>query len=147
MKWFKIGKGVCQGCILSACLFNFYAEYIMWNARLDEPQTGIKIAKRNINNLKEADNTTLIAESKEDLNSPLMRVKEESEKAHLKSNIQKTKIMASSYFPWLQKHCGWWLQLWKWKTLSPWKKSYDKPSQHIKKQKHHFADKGPYSQS
>ena len=92
--WFQIGKGVRQGCILSPCLFNFYAEYIMRNAGLDEAQAGIKIAGININNLRYADDTTLMAESKEELKS-LLKVKEESEKAGLKLNIQKTKIMAS----------------------------------------------------
>ena len=95
MDWFKIGKEVHQGCILSPCLFNLYAEYIMRNAGLDEAQAGIKIAGRNINNLRYANDTTLMAESKEELNSLLMKVKEESEKAGLKLNIQKTKIMAS----------------------------------------------------
>ena len=94
--WFQIGKGVRQGYILSPCLLNFYAEYIMQNARLDEAQVGIKIARRNINNLRYADNTTLMGESEEELKSLLMKVKEESEKAGLKLNIQKTKIMASS---------------------------------------------------
>ena len=94
--WFQIGKGVPQGCKLSPCLFNVYAEYIMRNAGLDEAQAGIKIARRNINNLRYADDTTLMAESKEGLKSLLMKVKEESEKANLKLNIQKTKIMASS---------------------------------------------------
>ena len=93
--WFQIGKGVCQGCILSPCLFNFYADYIMRNAGLEEAQAGIKIAGRNINNLRYADDTTLLAESEEELNSFLMKVKEESEKVGLKLNIQKTKIMAS----------------------------------------------------
>ena len=93
--WFKIGKGVHQGCILSLCLFNLYAEYIMRNAGLDEAQAGIKIAGRNINNLRYADDTTLMAESEEELKSLLMKVKEESEKVGLKLNIQKTKIMAS----------------------------------------------------
>ena len=93
--WFQIGKGVCQGCILSPCLFNFYAEYIMRNGGLDEAQAGIKIARRNINNLRYADDTTLMAESEEELKSLLMKVKEESEKVGLKLNIQKTKIMAS----------------------------------------------------
>ena len=94
--WLQIGKGVHQGCILSPSLFNFYAEYIMWNTGLDESQTGIKIARRNINinNLRYADDTTLKAES-EELKSLLMKVKEESEKVGLKLNIQKTKIMAS----------------------------------------------------
>ena len=121
---FKIGKGVCQGCTLSPCLFNLHAENIMQNAKLDEVQAGIKTARRNINTLRYADNTTLITESKEERKSLLMRVKEENEKAGLKLNIQKTKIMASSpitswqnrwgnngnsdrlYFLGLQNHCG-----------------------------------------
>ena len=94
--WFQIGKGVCQGCILSPCLFNFYAEYIMRNAGLEEAQAGIKIVQRSINNLIYADDTTLMAESKEELKSLLMKVKEESEKVGLKLNIQKIKIMVSS---------------------------------------------------
>ena len=89
MDWFQIGKGVRQGCILSPCLFNLYAEYIMWNAGLDEAQAGIKIARRNINNLRQADDTTIMAESEEELKSLLMRVKEESEKAVSKLIIQK----------------------------------------------------------
>ena len=93
--WFQIGKGVRQGCILSPCFFNFYAAYIMQNAWLDEAQAGIKIAGRNINNHRYADETTLMAESKEELNSLLMKVKEENENVGLKLNIQKTKIMAS----------------------------------------------------
>ena len=121
--WFQIGKGVPQGCILSPCLFNLYAEYIMRNAGLDEAQAGIKIAGRNINNLRYSDNTTLMAES-EELKSFLMKVKKESEKVGLKLNIQKTKIMASGpitsweideetvktvtdYFLGLQNHCRW----------------------------------------
>ena len=121
--WFQIGKGVRQGCILSSCLFNFYAEYIMKNAGLEEAQTGIKIAGRNINNLRYADDTTLMADS-EELKSILMKVKQESEKAGLKLSIQKTKIMVSSpitsweidgeavetvadYFLALQNHCRW----------------------------------------
>ena len=128
--WFQIGKGVCKGCILSSCLFNLYAEYIMWNDRLDEAQAGIKIARRNINNLRYADDTTLIPESKEELKTLLMKVKEESEKPGLKLNIQKMKIMASDpisswkidektmetltdfIFGGLQNHCRWWLQPW-----------------------------------
>ena len=168
MDWFKIGKRVCQGCILPSCLFNLYAmathssvlawripgtgepgglpsvgshrvrhdwsdaaaaEYIMRNAELNESQAGIKIARRNINNLRYADDTTLLAESEEELKSLLMKVKEESKKAGLKLNIQKTKIMASSpitswqidgetmetvtdyhCFLGLQNHCRWWLQ-------------------------------------
>ena len=123
--WFHIGKGVCQGCILSLCLFNLYAEYIMRNARLDEAQAGIKIARRNINHLRYTDDTTLMAESEEELKNLLMKVKEESEKVDLKLNIQKTKVMASGpitfmanrwgntgnsdrfYFPGLQNHCRW----------------------------------------
>ena len=93
--WFQIRKGVRQGCILSPCLFNLYAEYIVRNARLDEAPAGIKIAGRNINNLRYADDTTLMAESKEELKSLLMKVKEESKKTVLKFNIQKTKIMIS----------------------------------------------------
>ena len=93
--WFQIGKGVHQGCILSPCLFNLYAEYIMRNTGLDEAQAGIKTARRNINNLRYADDTTLMAESEEELKSLLMKVKEESEKVVSKLNIQNTKIMAS----------------------------------------------------
>ena len=93
--WFQIGKGVCQDCIFSPCLFNLYAEYIMRNADLEEAQAGIKIARRNINNLRYADDITLMAESEEELKSLLMKGIEESEKVSLKLNIQKTKIMAS----------------------------------------------------
>ena len=92
--WFQTGKGLCQGCILSPCLFNFYAEYIMSNAGLEEAQAGIKIARRIINNLRYADDTTLMAESEEELKS-LLKVKEKTEKAGLKLNIQKMKITAS----------------------------------------------------
>ena len=125
--WFQIGKGVRQCCILSSCLFNFYAEYIMRNSGLEEAQAGIKVAGRNINNLRYADDTTLMAQS-EELKSILMKVKEESEKVGLKLNIQKTKIMASGHMtPWKingetmetvtdfifsgsKNHCGWGLQ-------------------------------------
>ena len=121
MDWSQIRKGVSQGYILSLCLFNFYAEYIMRNTGLDETQTGIKIAGRNINNLRYADDTTIMAESEEELKSLLKKVKEESEKVGLKLNIQKTKIMASSpitswqidgetvadYFGGLQKNSRW----------------------------------------
>ena len=93
--WFHIGKRVCQGCILSPCLFNLYAKYIMRNTGLEEAQAGIKIARRNINNLRYADDTTLRAESEEELKSLLMKVKKETENVSLKLNIQKTKIMAS----------------------------------------------------
>ena len=129
MDWFKIEKGVRQGCILSTCLFNLYAEYMTWNAGLDEAQTGIKIARRNINNLRYADDTTLMAESEEELKNLLMKVQEESEKPGLKLNIQNMKIMASSpitswqidgekYKQWqilfwgLQNHCEQWLHKW-----------------------------------
>ena len=123
--WFQIRTGVCQGCILSPCLFNLYAEYIMRNSPLDEAQAGIKISGRNINKLRYTDDTTLMAESEEEPKSFLMKVKEESEKAGLKVNIQKTKIMASSpitswqidgetmekvkdlFFGGLQNHCRW----------------------------------------
>ena len=125
MDWIKIGKGI-HSCILSPSLFNLYAEYITQNAGL-ESQVGIKIAERNVHSLRYVDNTTLMAETEEVIKSLLMRVKEESEKAGLKFNIQKTKIMASSliiswqikgesgnsnkvYFLELQKHCGWCLQ-------------------------------------
>ena len=95
MDWFQIGKGVCQACMLSPCLFNLYAEYIVWNAGLDEAQAGIKFAGRNVNTFRYSDNTTLMAESKKELKSLLMKIKEESEKAGLKFNIKKTKVMAS----------------------------------------------------
>ena len=121
--WFQIRKGVCQGCILSPCLFNFYAEYIMWNARLDEAQAGIKIVSRNINNLRYADDTTVMAES-EELKNLLLKVKEESEKVELKLNIRKTKA-SGPITSWqidgetvadlilgVQNHCRWWLQPW-----------------------------------
>ena len=99
--WFQVGKGVCQGCILSLCLFNFYAEYIMRNAGLEEEQAGIKITRKNINNLRYADDTTFMAEREELLKGLLMKVKEESEKVSLKLNIQKMKIMASGPItPW-----------------------------------------------
>ena len=126
-EWFQIGKGAHKSCILSCCLFNLYAEYIMRNAGLDEAQPGIKLARGNINNLRYADDTTLMAESEEELKSLLMNVKEESEKVGLKLNIQKTKIVASGpitsweidgetvetvtglfiYFLGLQNHCKW----------------------------------------
>ena len=94
--WFQVGKGVHQGCIFSSCLFNLYAEYIMWNARLSEAQAGIKIAGRNVSYLRYADDTTLMVEREEELKSFLMKVKEESEKAGLKLSIQKSKLMVSS---------------------------------------------------
>ena len=94
--WFQIGKGVCQGCILPPCLFNLYAEYIIRNVELDGSQAGIKIARRNINNLRYEDYISLMAENEEEPKSLLMKVKEESKKVRLKLNIQKIKIMASS---------------------------------------------------
>ena len=111
--WFQIGKGVRQGCILLPCLFNFYAEYIMRNAGLDEAQAGIKIAWRNINNLKYTEDSTLMAESKEELRSLLMKVKEKSEKVGLKLNIHKTKIMASGPITMANRWGNWkqWLTL------------------------------------
>ena len=135
----------------------------MRNAGLEEAQGEIKIAGRNINNLRYADDTTLMAESEEELMSLLMKVKEESENVRLKLNIQRTKIMASglitsweidgetvekclTLFFWLQSHCRWWLQPWNEKTLTPWKESYDQPRQHIKKQRHYFVNKDPSSQ-
>ena len=104
--WFQTRKGICQCCILSPCLFNLYAEYIMKNPGLDEEQVGIKIAGRNINNLRYADDTTLMAESEEELKSLLMKVKEESEKLGLKFNIQNTKITASGPITWWQIYGG-----------------------------------------
>ena len=104
--WFQIGKGVRQGCILSPCLFNLYAEYIKRNAGLEEAQAGIKIAGRNINNLRYADDITLIAESEEELKSLLMKVKEESKKVGLTLNIQKTKIMTSSPINFMENRWG-----------------------------------------
>ena len=141
--WFQIEKGVCQDCILSPCLFNFFAEYIMRNAGLEEAQAGIKIAGRNINNLRYADDTTLMAECEEELKSLLMKVKEESEKVGLKLNIQKTKIMASGpitlwqidggtvetvsdFIFWAPKSLQMVTAAMKLKD-TPWKKSYDQP--------------------
>ena len=148
--WFQIGKGVHQGCILSKCLFNLHAEYIMRNTELEEAQAGIKIAGGNINHLRYADDTTLMAESEEELKILYRKVKEESEKVGLKLNIQKTKIMApgpitsweidgetveavSDFIFWGSKitadgDCSHEI-----KTLTPWKESYDQPRQHIQK--------------
>ena len=161
--WFQIGDGVLQGCILSPCLFNLYSEYIMRNTGLEEAQAGIKIARRNINNLRYANDTTLMVESEEELKSLLMKVKEESEKVGLKLNIQKMKLMASG--PITSREidgetvetvadfilggskitadgdCSHEI-----KTLTPWKESYDQPRQHIKKQRNYFVNKGPSSQ-
>ena len=161
--WFQIGKGVCQGCILSPCLFSFYEEYIMWNAKLDETHAGIKIAGRNINTLRYADDTIFMAESKGELKSLLMKVKEESEKIGLKLSIQKTKIMASinilhgkqkgkkwkqwqTLFSWAPKSLQTVTAVMKLKDACSLEESYDQPRQHIKKQRHYFANKGPSSQ-
>ena len=160
--WFKTEKGACQGCILPPCLFNFYAEYIIQNSGLDEAQAGIKIDGRKTNNLRYANTTTLMAESEEELKNLLMRVKEESEEAGLKLNIQKTKILASGPITSGQ------IEGEKEEALTdlilggskitaegdftheiffPWKESYDQSRQRIKKQRYHFANKGPHSQS
>ena len=130
MNWFKIGKGVCQGCILSPCLSDVYVEYITWNAGLEEAQAVIKSAVGNINDLRYADDTTLMAESEEELKNLLMKAEEESEKAGLKLSIQKTKIMASGpitswqtdgetmetvtdfIFLDSKNYCRWWLKPW-----------------------------------
>ena len=140
MDWFQIGKGVHQGCILSHSLFNLYTEYLMWNAGLDEAQTGIKIAGRNINNLINADDTTLMAEREEELKNLLMKVREMSENTALNSTFKKQNhgiwshhFMANRwgnngnsdkfYFLGLQNHPRWWLRPWNSKTLAPWKKA------------------------
>ena len=140
--WIQIGKGVCQGCILSPCLFNLYAEYIMRNAGLEETQGGIKTARRNINNLRYADGTTLMAENEEELKSLLMKVKEDSEKVGSKLNIQKTKAMASGpitsweidgetvetvsdFIFWGSKITADGYCSHEKKMLTPWKESYD----------------------
>ena len=163
--WFQIGKGVRQGCILSHWLFNFYAEYIMRNAGLEEAQARTKITRRNINNLIYTDDTTLMAESEEELQSLLMKVEEESEKVGLKLNIQKIKIMASGlitsweideetveavsdFIFWGSKitaesDCSHEIK----RRLFLGRKAYDQPRQHIKKQRHYFANTGPSSQS
>ena len=151
--WFQIGKRVRQGCILSPYLFNLYAEYIRRNAGLDKAQAGIKIAGRNINNFRYADDTNLMTGSEKELKSLLIKVKEESEKVGLKLNIQKMKIMASGPITSWQidgKTVETVSDLIFWgskitadgdcsheiKTLAAWKESYDKPRQHIKKKKH-----------
>ena len=163
--WFQRRKGVCQDCILSPCLFNLYAEYITRNIGLDETQAGIKIARRNINNLRYVDDFTLIAESEEELKSLLMRVKEESEKVGLKLNIPKTKIMASCPITsWeidgetmetvtdfilggskitADGDCSHEIKI----HLLPIRKSSEQPRQHIKKQRPHFANKCPSNKS
>ena len=157
--WFQIGKGVHQGCILSPCLFNLYAEYIMRKAELEDTQAGIKIARININNLRYAGDTTLMAESEEELKSLLMMLKEESEKVGLKVNIHKTKIMASGPIT------SWQIDretvetvtdfIWGGSTITAdgeysheikrrliLRRKADQHRQHIKKQRHYFASKG-----
>ena len=150
--------------MLLPCLFNLYAEYIMRNAGLEEAQAGTKIVGRNINNLRYADDTTLMAESEEELKSLLMKVKEESKKVGLKLNIQKTKIKASvSITSWqidgetterVSDFIFWGSKITangdcsrEIKMLVPWKKNHDQPRQHIKKQRHYYIDKGPSNQS
>ena len=162
--WFQTGKGIRQDCILSPCLFNLYAEYIMRNAGLDEAKAGIKIARRNINNLRYADDTTLTAESEEELKSLLMKGKEESEKVGLKVNIKKTNIMASGPITSWQidqetvetvtdfiflgskitadGDCSHKIK----RRLLPGRKVSDQPRQHIKKWRHYFVNKDPSSQ-
>ena len=159
--WFQIGKGVHQGCILSPCLFHSYAEYIMRNAGLDGAQAGMKTIRRNINNLRYADDTTLMAESEEKLKSFLM--KEESEKVGLKLSVHKTKIMASgpiiscqidgetvetmTDFIWGDsKSLQMVIAAMKLKDVYSLEESYDQPRQHIKEQRHYFANKGLSSQ-
>ena len=159
--WFQIRKGAYQGCILSPCLFNLYAEYIMRNAGLEDAQAGIKIAGRNINNLRYADDTILMAESEEELKSLLVKMKEESEKVGLKLNLQKTQIMTSHHFMenrWENIGNSSRLFWGAWKSLQvmaasmnlklfmTWKKSDDQTRQHIKKPRRCFANKDPSSQ-
>ena len=161
--WFQIGEGVRQGCILSPCLFNLYAEYIMRNAGLDEAQAGISIVRRNVNNLRYADDTTLMAESEELKSLLIKKKKEESEKVGLKLSIQKTKIMASDpIISWqivgetmetvrnlilgALKSLQMVTAAMKLKDTYSWKKHYDQPRQRIKKQRHYFANKRPSSQ-
>ena len=162
--WFQIGKGVHQGCILSPCLFNLHAEYIRRNAGLDEAQARVKIARRNINNLKYANDTTIMAESKEELKNLLINVKEESKKAGLKLNIQTNKITASGPITSWQingetvktmtdiivgapKSLQMVTRAMKLRDTCSLKKNYDRPRQHIKKQRHYFDNKVPSSQS
>ena len=150
MDWSQTGKGIRQGCILSPCLFNFYRENIMWNGGVDEAQARIKIARRNVNNLRYSDDTTLIIESEEELKSLLLKVKEENEKAGLKLNFQKLRSWhpvislhgnkwgkcensVRFHFLGLQNQCRQWLEPWNKKMLTPWKNSYAIPRQYIKK--------------
>ena len=161
--WFQIRKGVHQNCILSACLFNLYAEYILRNAGLDDAQAGIKIAGRNINNLSYEDDTTLMAGSKEELKSLLINVKEESEKSGFKTQHSKNQDQGIPSHHFMANRWGkngnsdrfYFLgskiaadgdcsrEI---KMLAPWKKSFDQPRHHIEKQRHHFADKDSSSQ-
>ena len=160
----KLGKEYLKAVYCHPAYLTYMQSTPWKNAGPDEAQGGIKIARRNINNHRYADDTTLMTESEEELKSLLMKVKEESEKPVLKFNIHKMKIMASgpitswridvkqwkqwqTLFFELQNHRRWWLQPWNWKTFAPWKKSYDQPRQHIKKQRYYFANKGPSGQS
>ena len=162
--WFLIGKGVCQGCILSLCLFNLCAEYIMRNAGMDEAQAEIKIGGRNSNNLRYTDDTTIMAEwrgTKELLDESergewkiwLKTQHSKNEYHGIRSHNFMTNRWGNNgnsdrlYSEGLQNHCRWWLKPWNSKTLAPWKKSYDQPRQHIKKQRHYFSNKSPSSQS
>ena len=153
----KLGKGVHQGCILPLCLFNLYAEYIMWNAELDEAQARIKIAGRNINNLRYSDDTTLVAESKEELKILLMRWKNWFKTQHSKNDhgIWSHHFLANRqgnsgntdrfYFLRLQNHCGWLAAAMKLKDTSPLKEKLWQTEIAIKNHRHHFADKSPQS--
>ena len=161
MDWFQIGKGVHQGCILSPCLFSLYAEYLIWDARLDQTQAGITFAGGNINNLRYADDTTLMAESNKEVKILLMKVKEGSEKAALKFTIQKGKIMATGpitswqidgktmetvtvFIFWAPKslQMKWFHATMKFKDACSLKEKLWQSRQYIKKQRHYFADKG-----
>ena len=155
--WFQIWKGIRQDCKLSPCLFNLYAEYIMWNAELDEAQARIKIAGRNINNLRYSDDTTLVAESKEELKILLMRWKNWFKTQHSKNDhgICSHHFLANRqgnsgntdrfYFLRLQNHCGWLAAAMKLKDTSPLKEKLWQTEIAIKNHRHHFADQGPYS--
>ena len=159
--WFQIGKGECQGCILSPCLFNLHAEYIMRNARLDEAQAGIKIAKE-ISRTSDMQMTPPLWQKWRGTKEPLDESEREEWESWLKTQHSENEdhgnqshhFMANRwgnsvrlYFWGLQNHCRWWLQPWNSKTLAPWKRSYDQARQHAKKQRHYFADKSPSSQN
>ena len=159
--WFKFEKGARQGCLLLSCVFNLCSECIMRNARLDELQAGIKIGGKNINNLRYVDDTTLMAESEEEIKNFLIKVKEKSEKTWLKTTFTKLTswhLVPSLHGKYMGKKWKQWQIFFSWppkslwtvhklKMLVPWKDSYHKSKQHIKKQRHSFANKGPCSQS